>query len=265
MKKLLALVLVMVITVLFAACGDSKDESTTLDPLYTAYSPVATNAQNQNGGTGATYVLTTNQGKTAPALNTTRFSIGVAATAPTQSTSATTTTDYNTTSNTNAVITVPVVSTTRAITTTWATIATTTTTTTQTTTKKLTTNTTTRATTTAEPTTKAEPEAVYISINEVGVDSSGRVYAAIDSEGWGGKLKSNSQRVSVYVDGVEMEEQVMLQISSSTTGDGYQYVYLDLEKYEVDPSSSTITFEIPEGFLENKTGTKYNMSAEVAM
>ena len=57
----------------------------------------------------------------------------------------------------------------------------------------------------------------------------------------------------------------MLQISSSTTGDGYQYVYLNLEEYEVDPSSSTITFEIPEGFLENKTGTKYNMSAEVTM
>jgi hypothetical protein len=31
-----------------------------------------------------------------------------------------------------------------------------------------------------------------------------------------------------------MEEQVMLQISSSTTGDGYQYVYLNLEEYEVE-------------------------------
>ena len=203
MRKIFAVVLVLTIAVVFAACGDSKDENTTLDPLYTAYSPVATNALNpgQSGGTGATYVLTTNQSKTVPALSTTRFSIGVAATTANQSTSSAST-DYNTTASTG-VITTPVVSTTRTITTTWATIATTTTTaTTQTTTKQLTTNSTTKATTTTQPTTKAEPEAVYVSINEVGVDSSGRVYAAIDSDGWGGKLKSNSQRVSVYVDGV---------------------------------------------------------------
>ena len=265
MRKIFAVVLVLTIAVVFAACGDSKDESTTLDPLYTAYSPVATNAQNsgQNGGTGATYVLTTNQGKTAPALSTTRFSIAVAATASTQSTAAST--DYNTTASTG-VITTPVVSTTRTITTTWATIATTTTTTTtQTTTKQLTTNSTTKATTTTQPTTKAEPEAVYVDVAYTSTDDNGRIYVAIESDGWGGKLKSNSQRVTVYVDGVAMEQQVMLQISSATDGDGKQSVYLDMDDYDVDIDSSTITFEIPEGFLENKTGTKYNYAYEVTM
>ena len=42
-------------------------------------------------------------------------------------------------------------------------------------------------------------------------------------------------------------------------------VMVELDKYEIDPSSSTITFVIPEGFLENKTGTKYNLACEVTL
>lgn len=264
MRKILAAVLVLTMAVLFAACGDNKDEGTTLNPLYTGYSPVVTNAQNQgSNANGATYVLTTNQSKTVPALSTTRFSVGVAATAASQGT-ATTSANYNDVSytTTGGTITVPVVSTTRTFTTTWATIPTTTTTTTKATTT-LPRVTTTKPTT--EPTTKAEPMGIDVVVNDIFTDSQGRVCATIYSDGWGGKIRSNSQRVSVYVDGVEMEEKAMLQISSSTTGDGYQYVYLNLDDYEIDPSSSTITFVIPEGFLENKTGTKYNYAYEVTM
>ena len=164
---------------------------------------------------------------------------------------------YTTTGGT---ITAPTVVTSKTQTTTWATIATTTTT------AKTTTKPTTKATTTTRPTTTAKPNpvAMKVSIIEVGMDAQERFYAAIDSAGWGGSFKANSGRVTVYVDGVPMDEQVMLQISSSTTGDGYQYVYLNLADYGIDPSSSTISFEIPEGFLENKTGTKYNYSAEIS-
>ena len=267
MRKIFAVVLVMTIAFAFAACGDSKNESTTLDPLYTAYSPVATNGQNasQSGGTGATYVLTTNQGKTAPALSTTRFSFEVAATTKATTTapgatSGTTTTNNLTYTTSGGTITAPSVVTSKTQTTTWATIPTTTTTTKKPTTTKRTTT----ARPTTEPTAPPEPVAMDVVINETGTDSQGRFYAAIDSDGWGGKLKANSGRVTVYVDGVPMDEQVMLQISSSTTGDGYQYVYVNLEDYGIDTSSSTISFEIPEGFLENKAGTKYNYSVEIS-
>lgn len=271
MRKIGAFILVITMAFIFASCGDSKDETTTLDPLYTAYSPVVTNGQSsqQNGGTGATYVLTTNQSKTAPVLVTTSFvaapastSKNTASTNAPGATSGTTTTNNLTYTTSGGTITAPSVVTSKTQTTTWATIATTTTTTTKATTTKRTT--TAKPTTTTEPTSPPEPVAMDVTINEVGMDTSGRFYAAIDSAGWGGSLKANSGRVTVYVDGVPMEDQVMLQISSSTTGDGYQYVYLKLDDYGIDPSSSTISFEIPEGFLENKSGTKYNYSVEVS-
>lgn len=272
MRKITAFILVITMAFIFAACGKNKEEPTTLDPLYTAYSPVVTNGQSsQQNGAGATYVLTTNQSKTAPVLVTTSFVAAPATTAKTTSatsapgaTSGTTTTNSLVYTTTGGTIAPPTVVTSKTQTTTWATIATTTTrpTTTKPTTKATTTTrpTTTRPTTTAKP----EPVAMDVSINEVGMDTQGRFYAAIDSSGWGGSIKANSGRVTVYVDGVPMDEQVMLQISSSTTGDGYQYVYLNLADYGIDPSSSTISFEIPEGFLENKTGTKYNYSAEIS-
>ena len=125
---------------------------------------------------------------------------------------------------------------------------------------------TTMAPTTTAPTTTAMPVPVgmHIVINETGVDSQGRFYAAINSEGWDGKFKANSARVTVYVDGKAMDEKVMLQISSSTTGDGYQYAYINLEDYDIDSSSSTISFTIPERFLVNSAGTRYNFACEVS-
>ncbi len=267
LRKIFAVVLVMTIAFAFAACGDNKDESTTLDPLYTAYSPVATNGQNasQSGGTGATYVLTTNQGKTAPALSTTRFSFEVAATTKATTTapgatSGTTTTNNLTYTTSGGTITAPSVVTSKTQTTTWATIPTTTTTTKKPTTTKRTTT----ARPTTEPTAPPEPVAMDVEINDTYIDGNGNFCVAIDNSGWGGKFKANSQRVTVYIDGVPMEEQMMLQISSSTTGDGFQYAYLKLGDYEIDPSSSTVSFVIPEGFLENKAGTKYNYEMEVS-
>lgn len=260
MRKIMAVLLVLTMILLFAACGDNKNEGTTLDPLYTAYSPVVTSSQHQGGNSavGATYILTTNQNKTAPALNTTRFSVGVAATVASQ-VNPSASVNYNDVSyNTTATVTPPAVNTTKTNSTTWATIPTTTTTT-----RATTKATTTRPTT--QPTTKAEPVGINVVINDTFIDSSGRVCATIDKTGWGSTIDSNSQRVQVYVDGVPMEKPVTLQISSNTTGDGYQYVFLNLDDYGIDTSSSTVSFTIPEGFLENKTGTKYNYAFEVSM
>ncbi len=268
MRKILALILVMTIAVVFAACGDKGEDQTTLNPLNTAYAPITSGNQqsgNNTGATGATYILTTVQGKTVPTLNTTRFSYDVAASVSGQQTSSTTN-NYDNVSytTTGGVITVPNATTTRTISTTWQTLPSTTIPTSPVVT---TTGRTTKAPTptTTQPTTNSGPEGVYVVVNDTYTDNDGRVCVAIDSEGWGSKIKSNSQRIPVYIDGVEMEEGAMLQISSSTTGDGYQSVYLNLGDYEIDTGSSTITFTIPEGFLENKTGTKYNYAYEVSM
>lgn len=263
LRKILAVVLVMTMLVLFAACGDKKEEETTLNPLLTGYSPISTSSQPQgSNANGVTYILTTNQSKTVPALSTTRFN--PTPVTPSSGTNISTNpSDYNNVSYTTAsgVITVPPVSTTRTIPTTWETIPTTTTIAPTTTTTTLPRVTTTRPTT--QPTTKAEPMGMDVVQNDSFVDTQGRLCITIDSNGWGGAIKSNSQRIPVYIDNMEMEKSGMLQISSATTGDGYQYVYLDLSEYEIG-GGVTVSFVIPEGFLENKVGTKYNYSYEVS-
>lgn len=262
LRKIMALVLVLTIAVVFAGCGGNGDDQTTLNPLNTSYTP---GTSGNTGATGATYILTTNQGKTVPALSTTRFTSDVAASVINPQASSTTNTYDNVTYSTTGVITPPSVTTTRTVPTTWQTLPSTTIPTSPVVT---TTGRTTKAptpTTTRPTTTESEPQGVYVVVNDTYTDNDGRVCVAIDSEGWGSKIKSNSRRIPVYVDGVEMEEGAMLQISSSTTGDGYQSVYLNLGDYEIDTDSSTITFTIPEGFLENKTGTKYNYAYEVSM
>lgn len=266
LRKILALILVLTIAVVFAACGKDEGDQTTLNPLNTAYNPGLTTGQNTNVGTpGATYVLTTNQSKTVPALVTTAFVPGVSQNVGVsgQQVSSTTNPYNNMTYSTNGTIPVPTYTTTRAVPTSWSTLPPTTipvspvVTTTASTTKAQ------SPVTTTQPTTKAEPEGVYVVANDWGVDTQGRIFATIEPDGWGGKIKANSQRVSVYVDGVEIDGGAMLQISSATNGDGKQYVYLNMEDYEIDTRGSTVTFTIPEGFLENKTATKYNYSYEV--
>ncbi len=263
LRKILALVLVLTIAVIFAGCGDDSGDQTTLNPLNTSYNPgISVNQSGNTGATGATYILTTNQGNTVPTLSTTRFTYDVAANA--SQISSTTNAYNNVTYNSTGVITPPSATTTRAQSTTWQTLPSTTIPTSPVVT---TTGKTTKAptpTTTKPTTTQSGPEGVYVNINDSGFDTQGRLFVTIEPDGWGGKIKSNSQRIPVYIDGVEMSEGAMLQISSSTDGDGRQYVYLNLGDYELD-GSSTVSFVIPEGFLENKTATRYNYAYEVSV
>lgn len=264
MRKIIAFVLILTtIVVLFAACGDDKpDDGTTVDPLYTAYIPssstqpgesTTTTAPQSGGATGATYVLTTNQGKTAPWYSTTRFT-------PTPVTSATanivTTNNYNNiTYTTNSAMLNPSVTAnvSYAPSTTWKPL----TTTTRPDTTKVT------APTTQKPTTtKPQPQGVDVVINDIYV-SDGRLCASIDSEGWGSKIKSASKRIEIYIDGTPVEDPALLQISSSTTGDGFQYIYIDLSDFAVLDYGGTVSFTVPEGFLDNSTGTRYNYSFDV--
>lgn len=276
MRKIIALLIVITsIVTLFTACK-KKEESTTQDPLYTAYSPavsgsstnkddankttVSTSASTTKKGAnvspvGSTYVLTTSPDKKAPWYSTTRF-VPEQVTVTT-SQASTTSNPYENVTYTTGTITPPVSATTSsAQTTTWQNVTTTTTTTAATSTT---------AEETTEETTEAEPEGIDVVINDVYVDGDGKLYASIDSDGWGSRIKSASMRVPIYIDGIEAEKPATIQISSSTNGDGFQCVFVDISKYEIIDYGGTVSFTIPEGFLQNAAGTKFNYACEVSM
>ncbi len=268
LRKIIAFVLVLTaIIVLFTACGDDKpDDGTTVDPLYTAYIPssstTAQSGQNPsasnpaNAATGATYILTTNQSKTAPWYSTTRF-VPTPVTSTTKNSVITTNNYNNITYTTNSAMLSPSVTAnvSNAPSTTWKQVSTTT----APHTSKVTAPTT---TTTRPTTTKQEPVGVDVIINDTYIND-GKVCASIDSEGWGTKIKSASKRIPIYVDGSEHSDPALLQISSSTNGDGFQYVYIDLTDFEVLDYGGTISFTVPEGFLKNSGNTRYNYTFDI--
>ena len=268
MRKIIAFVLVLTaIVVLFAACSDDKpDDGTTVDPLYTAYIPsssttgegqISSVSSPSNSATGATYILTTNQGKTAPWYSTTRFTARPV-TGTTKIALTVTTNNYNNiTYTTNSAMLSPSVTAnvSNAPSTTWKQVSTTT--------MPNTTRVTAATTTTTKPTTtKAQPVGVDVIINDTYVND-GKICASIDSDGWGSKIKSTSKRIPIYIDGIEASKPALMQISSSTNGDGFQYIYIDLTDFEVLDYGGTVSFTIPEGVLNNSTGSRYNYSFDV--
>lgn len=263
LRKIFAIVLtITAVVVLFTACDGNGDDTTTQEPLSTSDTSTTESTTEPTtttqASTGPTFILTTNQHKQAPWYSTTRF-------VPTPGTQTTTTQSVPSTSMTNAYdnityptsnVTTPSVSavTSAAKTTVWSTIPSDTTTTT-----------TTKESTTAATTTEAvEAEGMQAVINSTWFDGDGNFCAAIDKEGWG-KIKSNSMRIPVYIDGVEADKPATLQISSSVDGDGCQYVFVNLSKYDVLEFGTSVSFTIPEGFLKNASGTRYNYATEVSM
>ena len=119
-------------------------------------------------------------------------------------------------------------------------------------------------TTTKPTTTKAQPVGVDVEVNDVFINPEGELCVAIDPVGWGSKIKSASKRIPIYIDGNEADSPALMQISSSTNGDGYQYIYIDLTDFEVLDYGGTVSFVVPEGFLKNSSGTRYNNAFEVS-
>lgn len=267
LRKIIALVLtVTAIVVLFASCKDNGDD-TTQSPLSTSDTTTASTTESTTttapSTTGATYVLTTNQGKQAPWYTTTRFipsPDSTTTTAPSQSTPNSSVTnmyeDITFPTSGGAITPSVTAGTSAAKTTVWSTHPSDGSTTADgdSTTKK-------PETTTTE---EAKPEGKQVIINSTWLDGDGNFCAAIDSEGWG-KIKSNSMRIPVYIDGVEADKPATLQISSSTDGDGNQYVFVNVAKYDVVEFGGTVSFTIPEGFLKNTSGTRFNYASDVSM
>lgn len=256
MRRIIAVVLtVMSVVVLFTACNGNGDD-VTQDPLSTSDTTASTVyvPTTAPSTTGVTYVLTTNQDKQAPWYSTTRFVPSADVTSSSmqgQQTSVSNMYDNITYPTSGAGITPSVSAVTSAAqTTVWNTISSS-----GTTTKKSEKETTTQA---------VQAEGVQAIINSTWLDGDGNFCAAIDNTGWG-KIKSNSMRIPVYIDGVEAEKPGTLQISSSVDGDGNQYVFVNVSKYDVIEFGGSVSFTIPEGFLKNSSGTKYNYATEVSM
>lgn len=264
LRKIFAVVLsITAVVVLFTACTGNGVNTTTEDPLSTSGSTTTTTTTTTEptSTTGVTFILTTNESKQAPWYSTTRF-----VPAPVASTTTTTSNSPTSMSNNYDNITYPTANaitpsvsavTSAAQTTVWSTIPT------DSTTKAD--DSTTKTTTTEATTTEAVvAEGAQVLINSTWFDGDGNFCAAVDNQGWG-KIKSNSMRIPIYIDGVEAEKPATLQISSSVDGDGYQYVFVNLSNYDVLEFGTAISFTIPEGFLKNTTGTRYNFATEVSM
>lgn len=257
MRKIIALVLTLTaIVVLLTSCKDNGDETT--EPLSTSDTSVITESTTTTAPstTGATYVLTTNQDKQAPWYTTTRFNPSPdSATTSAQNITGSGVSnmydDITYPTNDGGAITPSVSAVTSAAKTTeWSTIG-------QDGTTKG--NSSTNNGTTAA----AKAEGKQLITAGVWDDGEGNFCVGIDKEGWG-KIKSNSMRIPIYIDGVEAEKPGTLQISSSVDGGGNQYVFVDVSKYDELEFGAEISFEIPEGFLKNTSGTKYNYACHIS-
>jgi len=261
LRKIIAIILtVTAIVVLFTSCKDNGDETTqaplsTSDTTSTTESTTTTEAST----TGETYVLTTNQNKQAPWYTTTRFVPSPDATSTTnQNVSGSGVTnmyeDITYPTDNGGAITPSVSAVTSAAQSTeWSTLP-----------SDGSTNSNNQESTTKGTTEAVKAEGKQAVINSTWLDGDGNFCAAIDSEGWG-KIKSNSIRVPIYIDGVEADKPATLQISSSVDGDGNQYVFVNVSKYDVLEFGGSVSFTIPEGFLKNTSGTKYNYATDVSM
>ncbi len=117
------------------------------------------------------------------------------------------------------------------------------------------TTTTTRPTTT-QPTTSATRRAKTVVINDIATTSDKKMVVTIDSNGWDGSFQNNSQTITVKVDGVAKSAPCSVR-SGSKNADGYQYITIDLSELSV-PEGSSVQFTVPSAFLQTASGAQYN-------
>lgn len=235
MRKITAIFLILALIMAVAvACGKNGDEVTTSQTINTQYTPATQSTAQptvQSADSGASYVLTTNAEKTVPWVSTTRFEITKATTVA-DSTSSTGSTDYNVSFNVGE-ISRPNVNTSQATTTTSS-----------------------PKTTADAPdekdTTNKDAEAVNLMVNSYGYGD-GIIYVEVDSSNWNGKCTSNSQSITVKVDGKALATSVTCKVKSS-----YE-ITIDLSSQELQ-SGSVVDFTIPTGIVKNQSGTQYNTS-----
>ena len=261
MRKVLAAVLILAVAITFAACsGKNNDPSQTASlsaNLSAITSDTASNPYSQSApvsvssnGDDSTIVLTTAQGETAPSVVTTAFVPDPAAitTKPVTATPATSGFNFSAppvvtsqVAPVNPVNPVNPVSTTQDPTSDLFADR-------STTAKK--------TTTTAAPTSAATRSSKSVVINDIATTSDKKMIVTINSNGWDGKFKSNSQTITVKVDG-EYKSAPCSISSGSSNADGFPYITIDLSNVSV-PEGANVQFTVPSAFLQTSSGSQYS-------
>lgn len=246
LRKIVAVFLALAtVVVLFTAC-DGNDDPTTTAPISTGN--VSTTEPTK--AEPVTYVLTTNQSKTVPWQETTRFET----TAP----------DYNTITFPTDNIDVPpvnIISTTgSSLPATVPTVSTAPSTSPSSMSNPLISNTSGNSTTKPTTTKPVEKFPTALVIDSEGYNATnGKLYLGVSPSGWSSDIKAASTSINIKIDGVSVAKKVSCSVTAAKNSDGMQEIVIDLSSQSVS-SGSTITYTIPEGFLVSKTGTQYNTS-----
>jgi hypothetical protein len=248
LRKIVAVFLALAtIVMLFTAC-DGNDNPTTTEPISTGNISTTETTKPEP----ATYVLTTNQSKTVPWQETTRFET----TAP----------DYNAITFPTDNIDVPPVNiiptTGSSLPITVPTAPTNPTTSPSTMSNPLLSNTSASSTTktTATTTKPAERFPTALIIDSEGYNASnGKLYLGVSTSGWSSDIKAATTSINIKIDGVSVAKKVSCSVTAAKNSDGMQEIVIDLSAQSVS-SGSSVTYTIPEGFLVSKSGTQYNTS-----
>ena len=281
-RKTIAVVLVLALAVLFAACTGSNNDpslpSFSFDPNTTTTDPSASDSTSEYASITAgpendsTVILTTQQGQTMQTVPTTAFSPETVTTTttnpadPSLTVPTMTAPTVITSQNSGGVTYVTVSPTLPTYTTAYTTrnpyltttaynpYLTTTPSTTQT--PYITTASTTQTTTAATTTTSAVRRPKTVVINDIATTSDKKLVVTIDSNGWDGSFQNNSQTISIKVDGESKSAPCTVR-SGSKNADGYQYITIDLSELSV-PEGSRVQFTVPAAFLQTSSGAQYN-------
>lgn len=240
MRKVVAIFLLLAIVTVFVSC--KKDPDVVESTIGTNAPVVTTGELTTAKPEPLTYILTTNPEKKVVMIETTRFEINT--------TISTLENNYNDITfnggsvekpnvNTSVLPSVPMPSTT----------------------KPTTTKPTPTVSTTAETTTTAvTKKPVSLVINTEGFNSDEEeIILEIDNSVWSGDIKANTQNISISVNGIPLETTVPLKVISGKNPEGNQEIILDLSGKGIG-SGSTVSFTIPEGFLQTSNGAQYNRS-----
>lgn len=242
LRKIVAVFLALAtVVVLFTAC-DGNDDPTTTNPISTGDVQTTEPTKPQP----VTYVLTTNQTKTVPWQETTRFET----TAP----------DYNNITFPTDEVEVPSVNISTTGSSLPITVPTNPTTSPSTMSNPLISSTSGTSTTKPTTTKPVEKFPTALIIDSEGFNASNnKLYLGVSPSGWSSDIKAATTSINIKIDGVAVAKKVSCSVTAAKNSDGMQEIVIDLSSQSVS-SGSTVTYTIPEGFLVSKTGTQYNTS-----
>ena len=239
LRKIVAVFLALAtVVMLFTAC-DGNEQEVTDNTISTGDISTTESTKPQP----VTYVLTTNQSKTVPWQETTRFET----TAP----------DYNLITVPTDNVEIPPVN----IITTGSSLPITIPTSAPTSMNNpLLSSTSATSTTKPTTTTQVEKFPTALIIDSEGFNSSNnKLYLGVSPSGWSSDIKAASTSINIKIDGVSVAKKVTCSVTAAKNSDGMQEIVIDLSAQSVS-SGSTVTYTIPEGFLVSKSGTQYNTS-----